>query len=135
MKKILVPIDFSETSDNAFIYALELANKIKGELVLLHTFDLPIVDSQSMPMNYALIYDSIELANFDHFKDKIPKLREMAAERKLDMIGLNHVLMDGDLVINIKRAVAQPNAAHLRHWAGQETDHRLLGSCYSKGFQ
>lgn len=107
MKKILVPIDFSETSDNAFVYALELANKIKGELVLLHTFDLPIVDSQSMPMNYALIYDSIELANFDHFKDKIPKLREMATERNLEKISLNHILMDGDLVINIKRAVEQ----------------------------
>jgi nucleotide-binding universal stress UspA family protein len=40
MKKILFPIDFSETAINAFVYALELAKIIKGELVLLHSFHL-----------------------------------------------------------------------------------------------
>jgi len=107
MKKILVPLDFSETSDNAFIYALELAKFFKAELVLLHTFELPIVDSQSMPINYATIYDAIELTNFDHFKEKMPKLRALAAERNLDHIVMNHILMDGDLVFNIKKVVKQ----------------------------
>ena len=69
MKKILFPIDFSETSDNAFVYALEMANIFKSELVLLHTFDLPIVDSQSMPLNYATIYDTVEMANFERFRE------------------------------------------------------------------
>jgi hypothetical protein len=55
MKKILLPIDFSETSDNAFVYAIEMAKIFKAELILLHTFDLPIVDSQSLPMNYLVI--------------------------------------------------------------------------------
>ncbi len=109
MKKILVPLDFSETSDNAFIYALEMAKLFRAELVLLHTFELPIVDSQSMPINYAMIYDSIELTNFDHFKDKIPKLRALAVTRKLDHIPLNHILMDVDLVYSIKRVVQQEN--------------------------
>ena len=72
MKKILLPIDFSETSDNAFVYAIEMAKIFKAELVLLHTFELPIVDSQSLPINYAVIYETIELTNFDHFKEKNP---------------------------------------------------------------
>jgi nucleotide-binding universal stress UspA family protein len=109
MKKILVPLDFSETSDNAFVYALEMAKIFKAQLVLLHTFDLPIVDSQSMPINYATIYDTIELTNFDHFKHELPKLRAIAAARKLDYIVLNHILMDGDLVYNIKKVVKQEN--------------------------
>lgn len=107
MKKILVPLDFSKTSDNAFVYALELAKHIKGELVLLHTFELPIVDSQAMPINYTTIYDSLELANFDHFKDTMPKLREMAEQRNLGHIVMSHILMNGDLIYNINKVAQQ----------------------------
>jgi len=109
MKKILVPLDFSETSDNAFVYALELAKLFKAELVLLHTFDLPIVDSQSMPINYATIYDAIELTNFEHFRDKMPMLRTMAEARNAAHVVMSHILMDGDLVFNIKKVVKQEN--------------------------
>jgi len=105
MKKILLPVDFSETSDNAFIYALELAKVFKAELLLLHTFDLPIIDSQAMPINYATIYETIELTNFDHFREKMPKLHSMAEERNLDHILMRHILMDGELVYNIKKVV------------------------------
>lgn len=109
MKKILVPLDFSETSDNAFVYALEMAKLMKAELVLLHTFDLPIVDSQAMPLNYATIYETIELTNFDHFKEKMTELRAIAEARNLDHIVLNHILVDGDLIYNIKKVVQQEN--------------------------
>ncbi|MGG7036485.1 MAG: universal stress protein [Flavobacterium sp.] len=107
MKKILVPLDFSETSVNAFIYALELANKIKASLVFLHTFELPIIDNQAIQINYAVLYDSIELTNFDHFKEIMPQLHEMANKRNLGHIAMNHILMDGDLVNNIQKVVVQ----------------------------
>src|SRR6516165_5388080 len=107
MKKILVPLDFSETSINAFVYALELANKIKGGLFLLHTFELPIIDNQSVQINYSVIYDSIELTNFDHFREILPKLHEMAEQRHLGHVAMNHILMDGDLVSNIQKVVIQ----------------------------
>ena len=109
MKKILVPLDFSETSDNAFVYALEMAKRLKAELVLLHTFELPVVESQAMTFNYATIYETIELANFEHFKEKMPKLRTIAQERNLDHIEMNHILMDGDLVDSIKKIITQEN--------------------------
>ncbi len=109
MKKLLVPVDFSSTSDNAFIYALEIAQQLKGELVLLHTFDLPIVDSQAMPLNYPVIYETVELANFEHFKEATARFRTIAEERKLAAIPLRHILMDGDLVYSIKKVVKQEN--------------------------
>jgi nucleotide-binding universal stress UspA family protein len=109
MKKILLPIDFSETSDNAFVYALEMAKILKAELILLHTFELPIVDSQSLPINYAMIYETIELTNFDHFKEKMPKLHAIAEERNLGHISMNHILMVGDLLYSIKKVVKQEN--------------------------
>jgi nucleotide-binding universal stress UspA family protein len=109
MKKILVPVDFTDTSVNAFVYALEMAKVLKAEILLLHTFELPIVDIQSMPINYATIYNAIELTNFDHFKAELPKLRALAESRGLDHISLSHILMDGDLVYNIKKVVKQEN--------------------------
>lgn len=109
MKKILLPTDFSETSENAFVYAIELAKLFKAELVLLHTFDLPIVDSQAMPLNYATIYETIELTNFEHFRDEMQKLRTIVEQRKLEHVVMNHILMDGDLVYNIKKVIKQEN--------------------------
>lgn len=109
MKKILLPIDFSETSDNAYTYALEMAKLFKAKLVLLHTFDFPIIDSQSMPINYSVIYETIELSNFEHFKQIMPKLHRIAEERNLDSIEMSHILMDGDLLVSIKKVIEQEN--------------------------
>lgn len=40
---ILVPTDFGEGSDAAIAYALELAKVIGAELVVLHTYEIPVV--------------------------------------------------------------------------------------------
>ena len=39
----LVPTDFGEPSNKALAYAVDLAKKLEGQIVVLHTFDLPIV--------------------------------------------------------------------------------------------
>lgn len=109
MKKILFPTDFSEAATNAFVHALEFAKIVNAELVLLHTFEIPVYDSQFFPENYASIYSSIELAKFEMFKDEIPKLRTIAIERNLEDIVIKHRLMDGDLVYNLKNAVEEDN--------------------------
>jgi len=107
MKKILFPTDFSEAATNAFVHALEFAKIVDAELILLHTFEIPVYDSQFFPENYASIYSSIELAKFEMFKDEIPKLRTIAIERNLEDIIIRHRLMDGDLIYNLKNAVEE----------------------------
>jgi nucleotide-binding universal stress UspA family protein len=107
MKKILFPTDFSEVATNAFVHALEFAKKVQAELVLLHTFELPIYDNQFFPENYNIIFDSLQLSEFDMFKEEIPKLRKIAEERKLDKIKMSHRLMDGNLIYNIKKAIKE----------------------------
>ena len=109
MKKILFPTDFSDAATNAFVHALEFAKVVNAELILLHTFEIPVYDSQFFPENYASIYSSIELAKFETFKDEIPKLRTIAAERNLEDIVIKHRLMDGDLIYNLKNAVEEDN--------------------------
>lgn len=107
MKKILFPTDFSKVATNAFVHALEFAKIVEGEFVLLHTFQLPLYDNHFYPENYAMIYDSIELSQFDMFKEEIPKLRAIAEEHHLDKIKMTHRLMDGDLLFNIKRSIEE----------------------------
>lgn len=110
MKKIVFPTDFSDCATNAFVHALEFARIVDAELILLHTFEIPVYDSQFFPENYAAIYSSIELAKFEMFKDEIPKLRTIAAERNLEDIVIKHRLMDGDLIYNLRNAVEEDKA-------------------------
>lgn len=41
MKRILVPTDFSECADNALDFAVHLAKKSKGEILLVNVFEYP----------------------------------------------------------------------------------------------
>ena len=53
MKKILVPCDFSETALQAFQFAIEIARKSKGTIMLLHIIELPVLhDSMLAPVLY-----------------------------------------------------------------------------------
>ena len=105
MKKILFPTDFSKVANNAFVHALELAKIVHGEVILLHTFELPIVDNQFFPENYQTLFDTIELSKFEKFKDELLALRAIAEERNLGHIKLSHRLMDGSLIYNIKECI------------------------------
>nr|WP_315153517.1 universal stress protein [uncultured Flavobacterium sp.] len=109
MKKILFPTDFSEVANNAFIHALEFAKIVNGELVLLHTFELPIIENAFTPDNYYTYFDSLQLAEYDIYKGQIPKLRELAQKQHLENIKLNHKIMEGDLIYSIKRSIEQEN--------------------------
>ena len=105
MKKILVPTDFSDVANNAFVHALGLAKLVHGELILLHTYELPIVDNQFAPQNYKVLFDSLELSNFERFKNELPKLHKLAEENGFEHIKMSHMIMDGDLIYNIKEII------------------------------
>lgn len=42
-KTILVPVDFSEHSDRALAYALDLAKSTSGTVHVMHAFELPVI--------------------------------------------------------------------------------------------
>ena len=59
MKKetnILVPLDFSACSENALVFAMQLADKIDANLLLLHVLHL---DTSSLE-NFAVVVDEVE---------------------------------------------------------------------------
>lgn len=51
MKKILVPCDFSATAMQAFRFAANIARRSKGEIVLLHIVELPVLRHGPVPIN------------------------------------------------------------------------------------
>jgi nucleotide-binding universal stress UspA family protein len=124
MKKILFPTDFSEVANNAFIHALEIAKIINGEILLLHTFEVPVVENQFTPESYFSIYDSMQLSQFDAFKEQIPKLRELAKKQNLENIKLSHKLTQGDLIFNIKNTIEE-----------EKLDFVVMGTSGSTGWE
>jgi hypothetical protein len=51
-----------------------------------------------------MVYDTVELTEFDMFKEEVPKLHTTTA-CNLDNIKMTHRLMEGDLIENIKSKV------------------------------
>jgi hypothetical protein len=59
----------------------------------------------NFPENFNMVYDTVELTEFDMFKEEIPKLRAIAEACNLENIKMSHRLMEGDLIANIKKIV------------------------------
>ncbi len=97
MKKILFPTDFSDCANNAFIYALELADHLDAEIFALHAYLLPDLGRvKRLPHTMMEVYNDIEFEEFENFKDSIPVLREMAEHKNLSHIKLSHLLIEGE---------------------------------------
>ena len=43
LKRILVPTDFTETSDKALDFAIELAQKFDASITVMHAFEIPVI--------------------------------------------------------------------------------------------
>lgn len=105
MKKILFPTDFSAASINAFLYALKLADSIKGDIITLHVYDLPQVDYNNVTTGLNEIYDIAELGNFENYKDQVPFLRRIAEQNNLEHIKISNVLDYGNLIDKILKII------------------------------
>ncbi|CAM3975456.1 universal stress protein [Flavobacterium sinopsychrotolerans] len=105
MKKILFPTDFSEVSKNAFIYALKLAESINAEIVTMHVYQLPQANYINVSEYLHEIYDVTELSNFENYKDEVPILRSIAEANNLDHIKISHVLILGNLILEIQKII------------------------------
>lgn len=78
--KILVPVDFSATAQNAFLYAVSLAEQLHASILLLHTYNVDF----GLPMPGAAVYQIQEerrkIAN-----ETIDKWLKMVEGRKVQI--------------------------------------------------
>ncbi|EIA07255.1 universal stress protein [Flavobacterium frigoris] len=107
MKRILFPTDFSEIATNAFIHVLQFAKVMQAEIIVLHSYELLEFDEHFFHENYSMIYDAVELSQFDMFKEEVPKMHKMAKDLHADQIKMTHRLMEGTLVDNVKKSIVE----------------------------
>lgn len=93
MNKILVPIDFSDTSQNALFYAIGLFGKLDVEITILNTYEVHQKAGSLKSMDKVLREDAqTEIADL---VDKIKK-------KEPDVV-LNQMILKGDAVTTIAR--------------------------------
>lgn len=100
MKKILFPTDFSDTTNNAFLYTLHLAKLYNAEVFVTHIYDKKVISTLygGQPELVAMIYVDVELDEFEYFKEESKKLRMIAEENNLSDVKLNFIFKSGSLV-------------------------------------
>lgn len=96
MNKILFPTDFSDAAQNAFIYALHLADKFGAQITTLHAYELPQVSDIELTPNLRKFYDNMDLYEFESYRDAIPPLVETARAHGFENVVMQHVLKKGD---------------------------------------
>ncbi len=110
MKKILFPTDFSPAADHAFIYALKLAKQISADITTLHCYELPALKGSHLPRTMREIYDSMNLEEFENYRDNVPHLNKIAKEAGLETVHINHIMQEGEAIYNIVRIAKNENA-------------------------
>jgi nucleotide-binding universal stress UspA family protein len=123
-KTILVPIDFQDASLDALAMARELAGRLGLEVVLLHTYAVPVVVYPG--------FDPIVAPG-------LPEEIAAAAKTALDKLaaengGLRAILRSGDPATEILRAVGelQPELVAMGTHGRKGLAHLLLGSVTEK---
>ncbi|MEK6451058.1 MULTISPECIES: universal stress protein [Myroides] len=107
MKKILFPTDFSETANNALIYALRMAENQNATLFVLHAYEMPVISATANPVMVQDVYKTIELSNFENFKDQVPQIRDIAKKHNLDHVPMHFILEEGFLNTILKKRVKE----------------------------
>jgi nucleotide-binding universal stress UspA family protein len=112
--KILFTTDFSNASENAYVYALKLAEKLNATITVVHVYEvLQFHTWVEESMNMSEVNDNITLGEFERFKDEIEILKRIARENQLDAIQVNYSLKESDYVVAAILTEAQENQADL----------------------
>jgi nucleotide-binding universal stress UspA family protein len=109
MKKILFPTDFSETANNAFLYALNLAENQEAELYVLHAFQYPMISGGVDANILENVYNTIELTNFQNLRDHIPSLRKIAEDNGFTNVDMRFMVKEGIVSYVLPEVIEQEN--------------------------
>jgi len=103
MKTILVPVDFSDPSDNALEFAAGIANDLKASMIFLHSEQMPVASYEFEPVAFT-ISSNIEY-NTKLLKDRAHKINEIYPF--IGPISCNVEM--GDLKSNVNNYVKEKN--------------------------
>ena len=109
--KILFPTDFSNAAENAYIYALKLANQLNASITVLHVYELLQVHTWiEGSMNMDELNEKITLGEFEDFRSRSDVMKRIALENNLDQVEVNYSLKESNHVVD---AILQEASMHL----------------------
>lgn len=118
-KKILCPVDFSESSDRALDYALALAKRHGGRVVVMHVLPTVLADPEAYPYLTEPVLASGEARDRAY-----RRLGDFVHRALTDGIGAEVILEDGDVVEEVLKKAER-----------RETDLVVMGTHGRRGFQ
>jgi len=101
IRRILAPVDFSDYSKNACLYALDLAHKLKSDLKIFHVYYAPIIDLVPITDAYSVQVDmDINLREMEENAKKklinfVKDIRSIAKEKGMDDVKISYSLREG----------------------------------------
>lgn len=101
IRRILVPIDFSENSLNACNYALALADKLKAEIKLLYSYFNPIIGSepylegQTFDLYMDQVINNIAIDARRHLLELKSKIQQKIDEENIKHVKISYALDKG----------------------------------------
>lgn len=112
--KILFPTDFSTTAENAFTYAIKLADRLKASITVVHVYELLQLHTWiEGATNMNDLNEKVTIGEFEHFREQIDTLKRIARENQLEHIEVDYVLKESDYVIEAIQQEAMTNGADL----------------------
>jgi nucleotide-binding universal stress UspA family protein len=113
MPRILFPTDFSDAANNAFIYALRVADRLNADLLALHVYHIPVIKKASLPHTLLEFYEQIEEEEFKDFQDNLPILHEIAEADNRSHVALRSVLVKSEDAVRAIVATAEKEDADM----------------------
>ncbi len=99
--KVLFPTDFSNAAENAYLYALKLADRFGASINVIHVYEVLRFHTWiEESMNTQEVNDKITLGEFERFKDQIEVLKRIALEHQLADISVHYTLKESDYVVD-----------------------------------
>lgn len=136
LRRILVPIDFSDYSYKAADFALQMGRETKAEITLLHTFFNPVVNT--LPFSDAFTYDvnvetklhEIEEKAIKHMEKLYDKLKaRLKEDNEYDSV-LHKVILEGipeDEILEYAKEI-KPHIIIMGTRGQAKKQHDLIGS-------
>ncbi len=105
MQTILVPTDYSDTAFNALYYAAELALKNNAKLVLIHVYDIPMVDANMAMDLMSSIEKEINEQTLQDLEELMDKLKASEGGERFQDIEVSYMARHGFALEQILEAV------------------------------
>lgn len=131
-KRILFPTDFSEVAENAFVYALSLAEQIKAEIYVTHIVPILEPEDQDVQVHPFMktAHLQLEALKLEEFEKEKERLEELVSILHKENIHLEFLFIKGDFT-NMIMDLVQSNSINIivMGTSGANTiDKKLFGS-------